>query len=358
MTFNYTLTPPCSSAKPVKDEDPSSSSFGEVIKPIRYNGVGCPGVLSSTNYIINCNNGAYVGNSIDSCNGNMNFKIEGNQCQNYFPMEYEELKLENRFNNINFGIGHRVFVEEIKNGLEKLLDSKSLQQFYDWNKDFLHRIDNLGATCGNNRNRLLSGRIRAITKGNIINDGVINFINDNTNIILSRNENTYPDNWPDEIFWLELINGNQFGLTDFVKDSLRNNVVYSDDNSNYSIQSLTRSRKLLFPVLRNQITNLNTRLSIQSSNNVNRSQILNTPRFRKRGSCSTGSLCLDTTLTPSFKNSTRNMYLAPIPYGQRLGNTFRSSQIRGTKKMVRRNCVDPQFGRLVGTGGSRIVNKF
>lgn len=85
---------------------------------------------------------------------------------------------------------------------------------------------------------------------------------------------------------------------------------------------------------------------------------MNTPRFRSRGSCNRGSLCLDTTLTPSFKNSTKNMYLAPIPYGQRLGNTFRSSQIRGTKKIIRKNCVNPQFGRLVGTGGTRLVNKF
>ena len=144
MPFNYTLTPPCSSAQPIEDED------GNIITPLQYNGVGCPGVLPSTNYIINCNNGAYVGNSIDSCNGNINFKIEGNQCQNYFPMEYEELKLENRFNNINFGVGNRVFVEEVKEGLEKLLDSKSLQQFYDWNKDLLYRLANLGATCGNN----------------------------------------------------------------------------------------------------------------------------------------------------------------------------------------------------------------
>ena len=97
---------------------------------------------------------------------------------------------------------------------------------------------------------------------------------------------------------------------------------------------------------------------VQGTNAINRSQIMNTPRFRRRGSCTTGSLCLDTTLTPGFKNSTKNMYLAPIPYGQRLGNTFRSSQIRGTKKIVRKNCVDPQFGRLVGTGGSRLVNKF
>ena len=99
-------------------------------------------------------------------------------------------------------------------------------------------------------------------------------------------------------------------------------------------------------------------MSIQKTSTINRSQIMNTPRFRRTGSCGTGSLCLDTTLTPSFKNSTKNMYLAPIPYGQRLGNTFRSSQLRGTKKIVRKNCVDPQFGRLVGTGGSRLVNKF
>ena len=69
-------------------------------------------------------------------------------------------------------------------------------------------------------------------------------------------------------------------------------------------------------------------------------------------------ILLNNTLTPGFKNSTKNPYLAPIPYGQRLGNTFRSAQIRGSKKIIRRNYVDPQFGRLVGTGGAGIKNNF
>ena len=350
MTFNYTLTPPCSSAKPIRNSDPSSSSFGEVIQPIRYNGVGCPGVISSTNYTINCNNGTYVEGCTTSCNGNMNFKMQGNQCQNYFPMEYEELNLENRFNRINFTVGQKVFVQDIRSTLNKLLDTSSLIKFYNWNNELLPILNNLGG-CGTNR--ILTGRIRVITN-DILNDGTIKYtIANNSSIELSS-----ASRWPYEIFWLELDNGNLFGLDNFQNNSDNNNLIYTDDSINYNIHSLSKSKKLLFPVLREQITNLNTRLSVQGSNHVNRSQIMNTPRFRSRGSCTTGSLCLDTTLTPSFKNSTKNMYLAPIPYAQRLGNTFRSSLIRGSKKMVRRNCVDPQFGRLVGTGGSRIVNKF
>ena len=331
MTFNYTLTPPCSSAIPVKDE------HGKIKTPLQYSGIGCPGVLTSTNYIINCNNGTYVGDCTDNCNGNINFKMQGNQCQNYFPMEYEELNLENRFNRINFTIGQKVFVQDVRNTLNKLLDTSSLIKFYNWNSELLPILNNLGS-CGTNR--ILSGTIKYTTPNN------------------SSIELSTANSWPDEIFWLELDNGTLFGLDNFQNNSDNNNLIYTDDNINYNIHSLSKSKKLLFPALREQITNLNTRLSVQGSNHINRSQIMNTPRFRKRGSCTTGSLCLDTTLTPSFKNSTKNMYLAPIPYAQRLGNTFRSSLIRGSKKIVRRNCVDPQFGRLVGTGGSRIVNKF
>ena len=344
MTFNYTLTPPCSSAKPVLDKD------GKIKTPLQYDGVGCPGVLTSTSYIINCNNGTYVGNSTDSCNGNINFKMQGNQCQNYFPMEYEELNLENRFNRINFTIGQKVFVQDIRSTLNKLLDTSSLIKFYNWNSELLPILNNLGG-CGTNR--ILSGIIKVITN-DILNDGTIKYTTPNNSSI----ELSTANSWPDEIFWLELDNGTLFGLDNFHNNSDNNNLIYTDDNINYNIHSLSKSKKLLFPVLREQITNLNTRLSLQGSNHINRSQIMNTPRFRSRGSCTTGSLCLDTTLTPGFKNSTKNMYLAPIPYAQRLGNTFRSSLIRGSKKIVRRNCVNPQFGRLVGTGGSRIVNKF
>ena len=81
MSFNYTLTPPCSSAQPVKDEN------GEIIIPMIYDGVGCPGIIN-TNYKINCNNGKFIGKSnlecIDgdlrikdgrSCNGNVDYEI-------------------------------------------------------------------------------------------------------------------------------------------------------------------------------------------------------------------------------------------------------------------------------------------
>ena len=360
MSFNYTLTPPCSSAQPVKDEN------GEIIIPMRYDGVGCPGIIN-TNYKINCNNGKYIGKSnleyIDgdlrikdgSCNGNVDYEIVGSNCQNYNPMVYEDTELVNIFNSINFIRGQKVFVENIKSGLESLLSQTSLTDFYDWNQpnNLEDILNNLTSSCG--ITNMLYGRIVKITNGSFRNGSIDYYMDGIKAVSLNRD-----DKWPSEIFWLELINAGDFGLNNFNVSSMNNSIIYTEDGiQNVNIHSSSPiSRKLLFPVLREQITNLRTRLSIQSSNNLNRSQIMNTPRFRSRGSCATGSLCLDTTLTPSFKNSTKNMYLAPIPYAQRIGNTFRSSLVRGTKKIIRRNCVNPQFGRIVGTGGPTLVNKF
>lgn len=346
MTFNYTLTTaPCSSAKKGESSDGS----------IKYSVLGCPG-SGTSNYTINCNNGRYVSdvekcisNDI-SCNGSLNYEILGNQCQNYFPMEYEDIELKNSFNRINFAVGNRVFIEDITSALRTLLANSSLRKFFDWNSNLENILSSLGDGCGNNMNRIMSGKIKAITESG---NNVIKFYNEDNQSGIEVFLNTISNNIF-EIFWLELDNGSKFGLNNFHIRSSSNKIMYNGSNILYS----SNTDKLLFPVLRNSITNLNTRLSLQSSNNLNRSQIMNTPRFRSRGSCTTGSLCLDTTLTPSFKNSTKNMYLAPIPYAQRLGNTFRSSLVRGTKKIVRRNCVDPQFGRLVGTGGPTLVNKF
>lgn len=352
MPFNYTLTPQCTSAQPIKENG----------KIIGYDGVGCPGSVLSKD-IINCNNGRFVtDNEVEvvdgitkfkgnaSCNDIVNYKIVGSQCQNFHSVEYEEPSYENTFNNLRFRVGQIVYVENIADTLKSFSSKASLEDFYDWNTDFRNILDILQDNCGTGMSNTLYGRIIHISK--IPNK-------DNTTINYTTNDGfSYSielSKWPKEIFWLKLINGTQFGLSNFglknEKSALESSVTWLDND-------IISNNSLLFPVVREDITNLRTRLSIQGSNYLNRSQIMNTPRFRSRGSCTTGSLCLDTTLTPSFKNSTKNMYLAPIPYAQRLGNTFRSSLARGTKKIIRKNCVNPQFGRLVGTGGPRLVNKF
>ena len=179
-----------------------------------------------------------------------------------------------------------------------------------------------------------------------------------------RNMSNYPEGWPDEIFWLKFYNGENWGLERYNIGVYENDNVYyyekEDDHEGdriYLEDIIGYKHQNLYPVTREQITNLQTRLLVQSSNVKPKN--MNTPRFRSTNvGCSSRSVCLNNTLTPGFKNSTKNPYLAPIPYGQRLGNTFRSAQIRGSKKIIRRNYVDPQFGRLVGTGGAGIKNNF
>ncbi len=344
MTFDYSIKP-CSSAQPVKD------SSGNVIQPIRYNGVGCPAVILNNNNTLLCSNGDTF-NSITGKAGSP-------------PNEYDNDpftgNLTNRFNDINFNIGQTVYVENIFSTLQNIFDVPTLSKFLAWNPKLIDELANISKGCGVSSNIILKGRIAAITR-DVFMSGRLYWGTD-----LYRNMQNYPNSWPREIFWMELFNGNNLGLDRFnVGSRLGDDMCYEEYDlvteqwiKKFSVGTLPNfNGKQLYPVLRSQITNLQTRMLVQGTNSINRSQIMNTPRFRSRGSCTTGSLCLDTTLTPSFKNSTKNMYLAPIPYGQRLGNTFRSSQIRGSKKIIRKNCVNPQFGRLVGTGGARLVNKF
>ena len=370
MSFDYSIKP-CSSAKPVKD------SSGNVIQPVRYNGVGCPAVLLNNNSLL-CSNGdtfnPVTGKAGVSPNDYTNDPFVGN--------------LTNVFNTIAFKVGQIVYIEDILGTLRSIFDEQTVQLFLMWNNDLVNELLLQSGGCNGTSKTNLKGRIVAIT-GDIFGDGRIWW-----DAPLYRNRTNYPNKWPTEIFWLELFNGDDIGLQNFsIGKKLRNGIYYQElksgpeecelsqiapygtkycgkdpsrgNSSNYKWEDRIKVDDLhnfngrqLYPVLRSQITNLQTRMLVQGTNAINRSQIMNTPRFRSRGSCTTGSLCLDTTLTPGFKNSTKNMYLAPIPYAQRLGNTFRSSQIRGTKKIVRKNCVDPQFGRLVGTGGTRLVNKF
>ena len=332
MTFDYSIKP-CSSAQPVKD------SSGNVIQPIRYNGVGCPAVLLNNNKTM-CSN------------GDLFVPTTGHQISD----------LTNRYNTINFNVGQIVYIEDIFKSLQSIFDDNTIHKFLDWNNNLIDELANITKGCGVSSNIKLKGRIVAITENTFGNGRIMWGDAD-----LYRNTGNYPNRWPNEIFWLELFNGEDLGLENFNAGEQQYKLCYQEEipagngvwKTVIDINKLPNfNNRQLYPVLRSQITNLQTRMIVQGTNAINRSQIMNTPRFRSRGSCSSGSLCLDTTLTPSFKNSTNNMYLAPIPYGQRLGNIFRSSQIRGTKKIVRKNCVDPQFGRLVGTGGARLVNKF
>lgn len=367
MSFDYTIKP-CSSAQPVKNSDPTSSNFGEVLQPIRYDGVGCPGVILSENKII-CSNGDIFNpeSSLLPCN---NYNNESSCVSSSYASEScvwnvnnsicETNKLINSHNTLNFNIGQLVFIEDVLASLRNIFDENTMHEFLTWNNRLLNELANIRQGCGTTSATVLKGKIAAITN-NVFGNGRIMW----DGVALEKNPINYPNNWPSEIFWVELINGENVGLENFSKGRPAYNMFYQEKDSDgnwqnqFNIQNLPNfNNRSLYPILRNQITNLQTRLSIQKTNTINRSQIMNTPRFRRTGSCGVGSLCLDTTLTPSFKNSTKNLYLAAIPYGQRLGNTFRSSQIRGTKKIVRKNCVDPQFGRLVGTGGARIVNKF
>ena len=358
MSFDYSIKP-CTSAQPVKDDS------GNIIQPVKYNGVGCPAVILSKDNMI-CNNGNIfkVDTALAPCS-------QRNTKTDCISSDYNQVlcswnennstcgidKLSNSYNKIRFYIGETVFVEDILSNIRSLIRNDSMETFLTWNPNLISELANITKGCGSSTSLRLKGKIQAIT-GNNLDNGRIKW----GDIELYKNPIMHPNHWPREIFWLELFNGEEMGLERFNIGNTAGNVNYQEQLGEEWIDKINLGRlfggRALFPVLREQITNLQTRMTIQKTSTINRSQIMNTPRFRRTGSCGTGSLCLDTTLTPSFKNSTKNMYLAPIPYGQRLGNTFRSSQLRGTKKIVRKNCVDPQFGRLVGTGGARLVNKF
>ena len=89
-------------------------------------------------------------------------------------------------------------------------------------------------------------------------------------------------------------------------------------------------------------------------NVVSRNSVLNTGRFRTKSICNI--TCLDTGLTPWFKNSVQNQYLASIPYPQRLKNIIVAGQAQGTSTKIVKVCVDRQYGRKCGTGGMAPTN--
>ena len=91
-----------------------------------------------------------------------------------------------------------------------------------------------------------------------------------------------------------------------------------------------------------------------NANVISRISVLNTGRFRTRSICSI--TCIDTSLTPWFKNSVQNQYLATIPYPQRLKNIIVAGQAQGTSTKIVKVCVDRQYGRKCGTGGMAPTN--
>jgi len=273
------------------------------------------------------------------------------------PQPPKEISYINIFNTIKFMINHTVYVESPLYYLEKLLDESSVEKITGINP--LMESYSEPVACDRS-SIMLKGVIEIITTNQF---GKGNFKWHGKEI--SRNKSNHPEGWPNELFWLKFHNGEQWGTERYNIGVYENDNVYYydiDDDGNeinkiYLKDIIDNKDQNLYPVTREQITNLQTRLLVQSSNVKPKN--MNTPRFRSTNvGCSSRSVCLNNTLTPGFKNSTKNPYLAPIPYGQRLGNTFRSAQIRGSKKIIRRNYVDPQFGRLVGTGGAGIKNKF
>ena len=103
---------------------------------------------------------------------------------------------------------------------------------------------------------------------------------------------------------------------------------------------------------RNDFTNL---IYIQSSNCSLPRDMMNVGRFRKGNN---KKICYNSTMTPWFKNSTKNQYLADVPYAVRVGDRIRNGIRQGTTKIRFTKCIDLQFGRVCGTGGRFISNKF
>ena len=87
-----------------------------------------------------------------------------------------------------------------------------------------------------------------------------------------------------------------------------------------------------------------------------RSSMMNVGRWRSKSLCST--ICINSIMTPWFKNSINNVHLAQVPYSERLSNLIKANQARGTKQISEKICIDKQFGRKCGTGGSPLVNTF
>ena len=96
----------------------------------------------------------------------------------------------------------------------------------------------------------------------------------------------------------------------------------------------------------------------KSVNVINKSQIMNVGRFRKKGLCNESNVCINNIMPPWFKNSVKNQYLNNISYPSRLTNTIVGSQKLGTKTIVQNICINKQFGRPCGKGGMKPTNSF
>jgi len=96
--------------------------------------------------------------------------------------------------------------------------------------------------------------------------------------------------------------------------------------------------------------------NMSSRNIVPRGSMMNTGRFRSRGFCNRG--CIDNTMPTWFKNSVNNIYLARVSTASRITNALTANAIRGMQGKVEHVCVNRQYGRRCGSGGTGPANKF
>ena len=94
----------------------------------------------------------------------------------------------------------------------------------------------------------------------------------------------------------------------------------------------------------------------KSSNVIPRTSMMNVGRMRAKNFCTSG--CLDNTMPTWFKNSTNNIPLARVSTATRINNAIIAGMAQGTRLRRIPICIDRQYGRRCGTGGTGPANKF
>ena len=182
------------------------------------------------------------------------------------PPPLKEISYTNIFNKIKFMKNDTVYVESPLYYLENLFDESSVEKIKIINPNIENRSRN--ASCDKD-SIMLKGIIEVITE---VSFGTAKFKWHGVEI--SRNEVNNPYGWPSEIFWLKFYNGENWGLEKYNIGVYENDNVYYydiDDDGNeinkvYLKDIIGYKHQNLYPVTREQITNLQTRLLVQSSN--------------------------------------------------------------------------------------------
>ena len=197
MPYDYSIKPPCSSAQPMRNSDPTSPSFGEVIQPIRYNGVGCPAVILNTSNMF-CKNGS-IFNPISArapCNERNTKSDCGVTFFDNVPCDWNEGNATCKsasfvnIDNLKFRTNEIVYVEDVLSNIKKILSPYSLTTFLSWNPGLLDDLANISRGCGSGSNLKLKGRIKAITNYSF-GDGIIKW----GDMEFYRNTEYYPNGW-------------------------------------------------------------------------------------------------------------------------------------------------------------------